>query len=160
MAKHGPPRARRQVVLDDTARRIIDELRADGRRPYAAIGNAVGLSEAAVRQRVQRLVDSGLLRIVAVVDQDRLGHTRRALVGVRVEGDVDAVAAALTELDEVSRVLFTTGSFDVLAEVACRDDEHLLDLLGKHIRRLPGVVVTETFVVLGESGPGARHGPA
>src|SRR5947199_3022900 len=136
MARYGSSGARREVALDDTAMRIIEQLQEDGRRPYAAIGNAVGLSEAAVRQRVQRLVDSGVLRIVAVVDPTRLGHSRRALVGVRVEGDVDTVAASLTELDEVTRVLVTTGSFDVVVEVCCRDDEHLLDLLGKHIRQL------------------------
>jgi Lrp/AsnC family transcriptional regulator, regulator for asnA, asnC and gidA len=160
MAKNGSPRAHRHVVLDDTARRIIEELCADGRRPYAAIGNAVGLSEAAVRQRVQRLVDTGLLRIVAVVDQDRLGNSRRALVGVRVAGDVQPVAGALTELDEVTRVLVTTGSFDVLAEVRCRDDDHLLDLVARHIRRLPGVLVTETFLVLDDAGPQPGRAPA
>ena len=85
------PRDRSTVaVLDDVSKRIIEQLQEDGRRPYAAIGKAVGLSEAAVRQRVQRLLDSGVMQIVAVTDPLQVGFTRQAMIGLRVEGDVDA----------------------------------------------------------------------
>ncbi|SCL35428.1 Lrp/AsnC family transcriptional regulator, regulator for asnA, asnC and gidA [Micromonospora pallida] len=138
-------------LLDDVARRIIEQLREDGRRPYAAIGKAVGLSEAAVRQRVQRLVDAGVMRIVAVTDPRQLGLPRQAMIGLRTEGDLDAVAAQLAELTEIDQVVITTGSFDLLAEVACRDDDHLVETLGR-LRGVPGVVSTETFVYLRRRG--------
>jgi len=134
--------------LDETSKRIIEQLQADGRRPYASIGKAVGLSEAAVRQRVQRLLDSGVMQIVAVTDPLQVGFSRQAMIGVRVAGDITAVADRLADLDEVDYVVITAGSFDVLAEVVCEDDDHLLDVLTNHIRTLPGVLSTETFVYL------------
>lgn len=136
------------VALDATAKRIIEQLQEDGRRPYAAIGKAVGLSEAAVRQRVQRLLDAGVVQIVAVTDPLQVGFTRQAMIGVQVEGDMNQVADRLAELDEVDYVVITAGSFDLLVEVVCEDDDHLLDLLTRRIRTVPGVRSTETFVYL------------
>ncbi|MBK6874761.1 MAG: Lrp/AsnC family transcriptional regulator [Kineosporiaceae bacterium] len=134
--------------LDEISKRIIEQLQEDGRRPYAAIGKAVGLSEAAVRQRVQRLLESGVMQIVAVTDPLQVGFHRQAMIGVRVEGDMTTVADRLAELSEVSYVVVTAGSFDLLAEVVCEDDDHLLDVLVQRIRCLPGVRTTETFVYL------------
>ncbi|MEJ2578398.1 MAG: Lrp/AsnC family transcriptional regulator [Kineosporiaceae bacterium] len=136
------------VPLDETSKRIIEQLQEDGRRPYATIGRAVGLSEAAVRQRVQRLLDSGVMQIVAVTDPLQVGFTRQAMIGVRVEGDLTAVADELAGFSEVDYVVVTAGSFDLLVEVVCEDDDHLLDLLTHRIRALPGVRSTETFVYL------------
>lgn len=136
------------MPLDDVSKRIIEQLQEDGRRPYAAIGKAVGLSEAAVRQRVQRLLDAGVMQIVAVTDPLQVGFTRQAMIGIRVEGDMVAVADQLAALDEVTYVVVTAGSFDVLVEVVCEDDDQLLDLLVRHIRAIPGVRTTETFVYL------------
>ncbi len=136
------------VSLDDTSKRIIEQLQEDGRRPYAAIGKAVGLSEAAVRQRVQRLLDSGVMQIVAVTDPLQVGFARQAMIGLRVDGDMTVVADQLAELPEVDYVVVTAGSFDLLVEVVCEDDDHLLDLLAQRIRGLPGVRGTETFVYL------------
>lgn len=135
--------------LDDISRAIIDQLKQDGRRSYAAIGKAIGLSEAAVRQRVQRLTDSGLVQIVALTDPLQVGLTRQAMVALRADGDLAALAAAIAELPEVDYVVVTAGSFDVLVEVACENDDHLLRLLNGSIRTLPGVRETETFVYLG-----------
>lgn len=134
--------------IDAVSKAIIEQLREDGRRPYAAIGKAVGLSEAAVRQRVQKLLDQGVMQIVAVTDPRTVGFRRRAMVGITVEGDVDPVADALAALDEVEYVVITAGSFDLLAEVVCEDDDHLLEMIGKRIRALPGVRSTESFVHL------------
>jgi Lrp/AsnC family transcriptional regulator for asnA, asnC and gidA len=136
------------VPLDDVSKRIIEQLQEDGRRPYATIGKAVGLSEAAVRQRVQRLVDTGVMQIVAVTDPMQVGFSRQAMIGIRVEGDLSAVADQLVETPEVEYVVITAGSFDLLIEVVCEDDDHLLDLLSNRIRALPGVKSTETFVYL------------
>ena len=134
--------------LDEISQSIIAELQRDGRRPYAAIGKAVGLSETAVRQRVQRLVETGVVQIVAVTDPRRVGLTRQAMIGIRAEGDLQRVADALAAMPEVVYVVITAGAFDILTEVLCEDDEQLLGILNDHIRTLPGVVGTETFVYL------------
>ena len=134
--------------LDDTSKHIIEQLQEDGRRPYAAIGKAVGLSEAAVRQRVQRLLDAGVMQIVAVTDPLQVGFARQAMIGIRVEGDLTSVSDRIAEFSEVDYVVVTAGSFDLLVEVVCEDDDHLLDLLTNRIRALPGVRSTETFVYL------------
>jgi Lrp/AsnC family transcriptional regulator for asnA, asnC and gidA len=136
------------VVLDEVSKRIIEQLQEDGRRPYAAIGKAVGLSEAAVRQRVQRLLEQGVMQIVAVTDPLTLGFARQALVGVRVEGDVEPVAEHLSAMNEVDYLVITAGSFDMLIEIVCEDDDHLLEIVNRRIRAIPGVRATETFVYL------------
>ena len=136
------------MVLDDVSKRIIEQLQEDGRRPYASIGKAVGLSEAAVRQRVQRLLDSGVMQIVAVTDAMQVGFSRQAMIGLRVTGDVTVVSDAVAEMPEVDYVVITAGSFDLMIEVVCEDDDHLLELVSQRLRALPGVLSTETFVYL------------
>lgn len=136
------------TALDDTSKAIIAELQQDGRRPYSTIAKTVGLSEAAVRARVQRLVDGGVMDIVAVTDPLELGFSRQAMVGVRVNHDPEPVAAALSELAEVSYVVVTAGAFDLLVEVVCRSDDHLLDVINRQIRAMDDVAGTETFVYL------------
>ena len=138
----------RGLPVDAISRSIVDQLREDGRRSYAEIGKAVGLSEAAVRQRVQKLTDAGVIRIVALTDPQQLGLTRQAMIGVTVSGDVRVVADALAAIPAVDYVVMTAGTFDLLAEVVCEDDEELVELLNGRIRGLEGVVSTETFVYL------------
>ena len=135
------------VVLDSTAKQIIEQLQQDGRRSYAAIGKAVGLSEAAVRQRVQRLLDTGVMQIVAVTDPLTLGFRRQTMIGVKCEGDLERVAEHLAVLDEIDYVVITAGSFDLLIEVVCEDDDHLLEILSR-VRSVPSVTSTETFMYL------------
>jgi Lrp/AsnC family transcriptional regulator for asnA, asnC and gidA len=137
----GPP-------LDEVSKAIIEQLQQDGRRSYAAIGAAVGLSEAAVRQRVQRLIRSGIVQIVAVTDPTQVGFARQAMIGIRAEGNLEPIVAQITAMDEVDYVVITAGSFDILAEVVCEDDERLLHLLNEQIRVIDGVRSTETFVYL------------
>lgn len=139
---------RPSVPLDDVSKAIIEQLQQDGRRSYAAIGKVVGLSEAAVRQRVQRLVEGGVMQVVAVTDPLELGFARQAMVGVKVRGPLEPVADALSALDEVDYVVITAGSFDLLVEVVCESDDHLLDLLSHRVRSIEGVVATETFMYL------------
>jgi Lrp/AsnC family transcriptional regulator for asnA, asnC and gidA len=136
------------AALDDVSKAIIEQLQEDGRRAYAAIGKAVGLSEAAVRQRVQRLLDAGVMQIVAVTDPLQVGFPRQAMIGVNCEGDVEAVAEKIADMSEVDYVVITAGGFDLLVEVVCEDDDHLLDLISKRIRAVPSVRSTETFVYL------------
>lgn len=142
-----PPRPN-PPVLDAISKAIIEQLQIDGRRPYAQIGKAVGLSEAAVRQRVQRLTDSGVVQIVAVTDPLQVGFTRQAMIGIKAEGDLSDLADQLADMAEVDYVVVTAGAFDLLAEVVCEDDEHLLDVINTKMRTLPGVRATETFVYL------------
>jgi len=136
------------VHLDDVSKAIIEQLQTDGRRSYAEIGKAVGLSEAAVRQRVQKLTDSGVMQVVAVTDPMQLGFYRQAMIGIRVSGDTTLVAAELGKLAAVDYIVLTAGSFDVLVEVICENDDDLIDLLNKKIRAIDGVQSTETFVYL------------
>lgn len=136
------------VRLDELSKQIVEILQRDGRASYAAIAKQVGLSEAAVRARVQRLLDAGVMQIVAVTDPLQVGFTRQAMIGVRVAGELGPAAEAASALDQVAYVVTTAGSFDLLCEVVCEDDEELLHLVGSAIRALPGVISTETFVYL------------
>ena len=136
-----------RIILDETSKRIIEQLQQDGRRSYAAIGKAVGLSEAAVRQRVQRLIDGGVMQIVAVTDPMTLGFHRQTMIGIKCEGDLERVADHLAGMDEIDYVVITSGSFDLLVEVVCEDDDHLLEILSR-VRMVPTVTSTETFVYL------------
>ncbi|GAB3568179.1 Lrp/AsnC family transcriptional regulator [Spelaeicoccus albus] len=135
-------------TVDDLSKAIIEQLQEDGRRSYAAVGKAVGLSEAAVRQRVARLVENGTVQIVAVTDPLQLGFARQAMIGVTVSGDISEVSDQLAELPEVDYVVITAGSFDILAEIVCSDDDELLHVVNDRVRAMPGVVSTETFVYL------------
>ncbi|MEV6902538.1 Lrp/AsnC family transcriptional regulator [Amycolatopsis sp. NPDC051372] len=135
-------------VIDDISKKIIAQLQEDGRRAYATIGKAVGLSEAAVRQRVQRLSDSGVIQIVAVSDPLQVGLLRQAMVAITVDGPLEPVADALAEMAEIDYVVLCAGRFDVLCEAVCADDEALLDLISNRIRTLPGVRTAETLVYL------------
>ncbi|CAB4550142.1 MAG: AsnC family transcriptional regulator [Actinobacteria bacterium] len=138
----------RQSHLDEVSKLIIEQLQKDGRKSYAEIGKVVGLSEAAVRQRVQKLTESGVLQIVAVTDPLKLGFSRQAMIGIRCVGDSMQVADAIAKIPAVDYVVITAGSFDVMAEVVCEDDDQLIELLNDKIRSLPGVVSSETFVYL------------
>jgi Lrp/AsnC family transcriptional regulator, regulator for asnA, asnC and gidA len=135
------------VVLDDISKRIIEQLQQDGRRSYAAIAKAVGLSEAAVRQRVQRLIDTGVMQIVAVTDPLTLGFRRQTMIAVKCDGDLQKLADHLAGMEEIDYVVITAGSFDLLLEVVCEDDDHLLEILSR-VRAVPSVTSTETFVYL------------
>jgi Lrp/AsnC family transcriptional regulator for asnA, asnC and gidA len=138
----------RAIALDDVSKAIIEQLQTDGRKSYSDIGRAVDLSEAAVRQRVQKLIDSGVMQIVAVTDPLQLGFYRQAMIGIRTMGDSRTISDAIAAIDAVEYVVLTAGSFDMLAEVVCEDDDSLLALLNGQIRTVPGVVQTEVFTYL------------
>jgi Lrp/AsnC family transcriptional regulator for asnA, asnC and gidA len=97
---------------------------------------------------VQRLTESGVLQIVAVTDPKQLGFYRQAMIGVKTVGDSREIADAIAAVDAVEYVVLTAGSFDMLAEVVCEDDDSLLELLNGSIRSIPGVVETEIFTYL------------
>ena len=108
-----------RILLDDISKEIIEQLQQDGRRSYASIGQAVGLSEAAVRQRVQRLLEAGAMQIVAVTDPLTLGFQRQTMIGIRCSGELEQIADQLAAMAEIDYVVITAGSFDLLIEVVC-----------------------------------------
>ncbi len=134
-------------TLDDADRAIIELLQADGRMPFTRVAAEVGLTEGAIRQRVQRLTDAGVMQIVAVTDPLSLGVRRVAMIGVRVTGDVEDTAAAIAALPEVEYLIATSGRYDAMFEVIVDDDEHLMRLLSS-LRRRKDVVEVESFVCL------------
>ena len=133
--------------LDELDAAIVALLQEDGRRPYGEIGEAVGLSEAATRQRVNRLRESGLVRIVAVTDPVALGRGVVITIGLRVSGDTRETAARLARIAEIEYVVATAGSFDVLAELVCATEEELLGVLNE-VRSIREVRELETFMHL------------
>jgi len=136
------------VELDEIDKAIITHLQVDGRMPYSRLAPAVGLSQAAVRQRVQRLMDKGVMQVVAVTDPTVLGFPVQAMIGVDVDGDARAAAAALADLDVVEYVVVTAGRYDIMCEVVCVDMAHLLDVVNDRIRPVPGVRSTEILTYL------------
>ncbi len=133
--------------LDDTDRAIIELLQADGRMPFTRVGAEVGLTEGAIRQRVQRLTDAGVMQIVAVTDPMSLGMRRVAMIGARVTGDAESTAAALSAMTEVEYLVATTGRYDLMFEVVADDDAHLMRLMSQ-LRSRNDIVEAEAFVCL------------
>ncbi len=135
-------------LLDDVNKAIVEELQKDGRRTYGSIAEAVGLSEAAVRQRVQKMREAGVMQIVAVTDPLQVGFRSQAMVGIRTDGDARTVAELLAAVEDIDYVVLCTGSFDILVELVCENEDTLLELLNGVVRQVPGVRDTETFMYL------------
>jgi Lrp/AsnC family transcriptional regulator for asnA, asnC and gidA len=131
--------------LDRVDKAIIHELQLDGRMPYTELSRRVGLSQPATRQRVNRLIDRGSMQVVAVTDPSTLGFDYPAMVGIDVDGDIVEIADRLAQLEEVSYLIITAGRYDILAEVVCRDADHLLRFVNEQIRPLAGVSSVELF---------------
>ncbi len=139
----------RSQEITDLDKRIIERLQHDGRRPFTQIALELGVSEAAVRARTNRLIERGILQIVGVTDPLKLGFHQMAMIGVRCDGDkLVAAAEAVNEFPEVDYLVITAGSYDLLIEVVCEDNEALLRFLTEKLRRVDGVRQTETFVYL------------
>ena len=130
-------------------KRIIEHLQADGRRPFTQIAVDLGVSEAAVRARTNRLIERGILQVVGVTDPLKLGFHQMAMVGIRCQSDrLVAVAEELAAMPEVDYVVITAGTYDLLIETVCEDNEALLRFLAERLRAIDGVRETETFVYL------------
>ena len=134
--------------MDDLDRLILQTLQEDGRTPFTHIARQAGVSETTIRNRYQSLVEEGIVRTVAIVDPHALGFQAPAIVAISVEpGSTDQVARAIAQLPEVSYLVLTLGSYDLLVEVLCRDQAHLADLITDQIHLMPGVRATETLVI-------------
>jgi Lrp/AsnC family transcriptional regulator for asnA, asnC and gidA len=141
----GLRRSKVPASLDLTDRRLIERLQDDGRVPFAEIARAIGVDEAEIQARAERLREAGVIDVVAVTDPLRLGYPRQAMLGVVVEGPSAPVGDLLAEIEEVIYLARTTGGFDLFAEVVGTSDVHLLELVTR-IRRLPGVTRIHTFL--------------
>jgi Lrp/AsnC family transcriptional regulator for asnA, asnC and gidA len=135
------------VKLDPVNRRIIEILQREGRCPFTVIARELGLSEAAVRSRVRRLTEAGVMDVVAVTNPLMLGFEVMALVGVQANSDIQAVARVVSDWPETSYIVITSGSYDLLVEVVCEHNRHLLETV-QRLREIDGVKSTETFMYL------------
>ncbi|MDI1462489.1 Lrp/AsnC family transcriptional regulator [Catellatospora sp. KI3] len=137
------------MELDATDRALIRRLQADGRASYTELGQEVGLSGPAVRQRIQRLTDSGVVQIAAVTDPLKIGLPVMALIGIRTSRSADEVAAALGAIDSVVYLVATAGSYDLFAEVVCASMGELSAIINDRIRAVDGVEAIESFPYFG-----------
>ncbi len=139
----------RRPILDDLDKSIIQCLQLDGRRPYAQIGRQLKVPEATVRQRAERLINRGIVQIVGVTDPLAMGFQQPALIGMKVEaGQLNAIAEKIAELDEVTYLVITAGRYDLVCEVVCEDNDHLLRVLTDRLADIGGIRSTETLVEL------------
>lgn len=136
-------------AIDEIDRKIIDALQVDGRRPFTKLAAELGISEASVRQRVSNLINTHVMKIVAVTNPVKLGYNLASMIGIRVSGDrLFEVAEKISAFDEVIYLIICAGSFDLLAEVVCQDNDHLLRFLTEKLYKVEGVQQTETFIYL------------
>ncbi|MGB2756276.1 MAG: Lrp/AsnC family transcriptional regulator [Acidimicrobiia bacterium] len=135
-------------MIDEIDRQLVEALQQDGRQAYTKLAARVGLSEAAVRQRVQRLIEDEVVQVVGVTNPLMLGFRRMAMVGINTEGDLRSIADAISAIDEVSYVVIVAGSFDILCEIVIEDDAAMFTVLNERIRKIKGVRSTETFTYL------------
>ena len=135
--------------LDDIDLKIIDALRKDGRVAFTQIAEQLGVSPGMIRQRYNRLVDQGFLKIVAITNPVRMGFRTMAMIGIRADGSkLLDVAEKVSRLDEVIYMIVTSGRFDIFAEVVCRDHEELLRFMTEKLSTIEGVRETESFMHL------------
>src|SRR6266446_4311796 len=135
--------------IDEIDQRIIEALQLDGRRPFTKLAAELGISEASVRQRVANLINTHVMQIVAITNPVKLGFSLASMIGIRVSGDrLLEVAKEIAEFEEVIYLIICAGSFDLLAEVVCRDNDHLLSFLTEKLYKVQGVQQTETYMYL------------
>lgn len=141
--------AGKRLVFDELDKAIIKCLQVDGRRPYAQIGRELSVPEATVRQRAERLINRGVVQIVGVTDPLAMGFQQPALIGLKVDaGRLDEIAARIAELEEVTYLVITAGRYDLMCEVVCEDNDHLLRVLTESLGAIEGIRSTETLVEL------------
>jgi Lrp/AsnC family transcriptional regulator, regulator for asnA, asnC and gidA len=143
----GAKTERIRVKLDATDRHIVESLQRDGRRAFTVLAREVGISEAAVRARVRKLTDAGVIDVVAVTNPLMVGFDVMAMVGVQANSNLEQIADVVSAWDETSYVVILSGSFDLMVEIVCADNHHLLKIV-QRIREVPGVKSTETFMYL------------
>jgi len=136
-------------MIDETDRAIISRLQYNGREPYTQIAEGLNITEGSVRRRVKKLVNDGMMQIVAIVAPHNLGYTEAAMIGISVKTNLlSVVADEIAKLPEVSYLFQAAGEFDLFAEVFCRDREHFVSFLNDKLQQIPGVESTQSFMIL------------
>ena len=149
MAVRSIAQSGRRPALDDLDKAIIRCLQLDGRRPYAQIGRELKVPEATVRQRAERLISRRVVQVVGVTDPLAMGFQQPALIGLKVDADrLEEIAQKIAALDEVTYLVVTAGRFDLMCEVVCEDNDHLLRVLTEDLAKIRGIRSTETLVEL------------
>jgi Lrp/AsnC family transcriptional regulator for asnA, asnC and gidA len=135
--------------LDGLDRAVLQRLQEDGRVPFSELANALGMSEGTVRNRVNRMKDLGVLRIIAVTEPSLLGYSLDCIIGLEVElGRVETVAARLTEYPELRYVGIATGPYDIIIAGDFASERHLLEFLTRTLAQIDGIRRTETSRIL------------
>lgn len=138
-----------QAKLDEIDLQLIAILNEDGRTPFAQIAQRLDVSTGMIRQRYQRLVREGILQIVAITNPLLMGYTTMAHIGVKVDANrLEEIADEIAVFEEVSYLVLLTGRYDLIIEVVCRDNTHLLNFLTDKLHSVGGVKDTETFIYL------------
>jgi len=136
-------------TIDKTDRAIVGQLQYDGRMSFTDIAAELNISEGAVRRRVKRLINDGMLQIVGIAEPQLLGWNAAGMIGVNVQaGQIEAVAHQIAQFPEVSYLFMASGGFDLFAEVYCKDMDHFVSFLNKKLQKVPGVQRTETYMIL------------
>ena len=135
--------------VDDIDLKILDTLRQDGRTPFAQIAEQLNVSPGMIRMRYARMADMGYLKVIAITNPLRMGYQAMAMIGIRTDGKLMfQVAEQVAALDEVVYLVITSGRFDIMAEVSCRDNADLLRFITEKLYTIEGVRETETFLHL------------
>jgi Lrp/AsnC family transcriptional regulator for asnA, asnC and gidA len=136
-------------MLDEKDRAIVSMLQYDGRTPFTKIADELDIAEGSVRQRVKRLIDSGILKIVGIAEPSEMGWNEAGIIGITVQADrITEVAEAIAQLPEVSYLIQAAGEFDLFAEVYCKDRDHFVSFLNDRLQKIPGVTRTQSFLIL------------
>lgn len=140
-----------KIEIDGIDKEILRELMLDARKPILQIANKIGISGAAIHQRLRKLEDAGVIASSKlIVDNKVLGYKTMAFIGIYLD-KASSNAEAVKELKKIPEVLechYTTGNWSILIKMICRDNEHLMQLLNKKIQPIEGVSRTETFISL------------
>jgi Lrp/AsnC family transcriptional regulator, regulator for asnA, asnC and gidA len=136
-------------MIDEKDREIISLLQYDGRMTNTQIADQLNITESTVRRRVARLVDEGIMQIVAITEPHKLGYTEAGMIGITVQAQrITEVADAISQLPEVSYLFQAAGEFDLFAEVFCKDRQHFVAFLNDKLQKIPGIERTQSFLIL------------
>ena len=135
--------------LDEIDHQIIAILQQDGRVPFAQIAEQLNVSAGMIRLRYNRLAEMGVLRVVAITNPLRMGYQTMAMIGIKADGkNLLEIADKIAALDEVIYLIVVSGAYDILAEIVCRDQKHLLQFITERLYKIEGVRESEFFMHL------------
>jgi Lrp/AsnC family transcriptional regulator for asnA, asnC and gidA len=143
----------KNIEIDGIDKAILRALMRDARTPILAISKEVGISGAAIHQRLRKLEASGIISgSKFVINPKVLGYTTMAFVGIYLDKAMSNPKAVkqLEKIPEVLECHYTTGNWSIFIKILCKDNEHLMQLLNKDIQSIPGVSRTETFISLAQ----------